>query len=231
MLHKNTAFIKGMFNSNLEVSKFMGAKIKTVSGIRGQIKKPVKGPREGNFRAIFEDKVLMSDIVFCRTWYTIKLDKFINPISSFNEYKLAKTTWQLRMKYGIKAPQNNNYKEVERPNKKFTPLVVPKRLQSSLPFATRDKVVEMNKKVEIEKRENQVVKALSTDKEKEVRYMVQRLKLIQKEKKRIRKVNDKKKKEWKEKWDAGMNKNLKILEKQRKKDKYKKLQSKKGKSN
>jgi ribosome biogenesis protein BMS1 len=64
-----------MFNSSLEVAKFEKAQIRTVSGVRGILKKALSEP-EGAFRATFEDKILLSDIVFVKTWFRLALTIF-----------------------------------------------------------------------------------------------------------------------------------------------------------
>jgi ribosome biogenesis protein BMS1 len=66
------------------VARYIGARIQTVSGIRGQIKKQINKP-EGCFRATFEDKILKSDIVFLKTWNPIELNKFYNPIINYGK--------------------------------------------------------------------------------------------------------------------------------------------------
>lgn len=228
-IFKNTAFVKNMFNSELEVAKFMGAKIKTVSGIRGQIKKISREGPEGSFRAVFEDKILMSDIVFMRTWYTLLLEKYYNPVVSFNNFELMKTTWQLRKKYGIRNPeQDRMYPVIQRPNKKFSPLVIPKKIKEALPFKTKDKITTVVQQNDLKKQENKLVKAISSDKEKEARYFIQRLKLIAKEKDKLKKQTQETKRAWKEKWTEGMERKGRLAQKLKEQDKYKSF-NKKGK--
>ncbi|MCJ1347492.1 Glycoside hydrolase 2 (Mannanase, beta-galactosidase) [Peltigera leucophlebia] len=152
-IFRNTAFIRDMFSTSLEIAKFEGASIRTVSGIRGQIKRALSKP-EGHFRATFEDKVLMSDIVFLRAWYPIKPHKFYNPVTNLlgsssddkNNKGAASGGWQgmrltgqVRHEQNIPTPlqKNSAYRKIERPTRHFNPLRVPRQLAADLPFKSQ----------------------------------------------------------------------------------------------
>jgi ribosome biogenesis protein BMS1 len=130
-IFKKTAFVKGMFNSNLEVARYIGARIQTQSGIRGQIKKALTKP-EGCFRATFEDKIIKSDIVFLKTWNPITINKFYNPIFNYGQTKLLRTMAQLRKDYNLALPQNadSEYKDIHREERVFPNLAISKVIVS-----------------------------------------------------------------------------------------------------
>lgn len=142
-IFRKTAFIKEMFNSTLEIAKFEGASIRTVSGIRGQIKRALSKP-EGHFRATFEDKILMSDIVFLRAWYPVKPHRFYNPVTNLLDtgeggWQGMRLTGQVRRDENIPTPQqaDSAYRPIERPTRHFNPLRVPRQLASDLPFKSQ----------------------------------------------------------------------------------------------
>ena len=156
-IFRNTTFIRDMFSTSLEIAKFEGASIRTVSGIRGQIKRALSKP-EGHFRATFEDKVLMSDIVFLRAWYPVKPHRFYNPVTNLLENSptstdagsqdstaasLMRLTGQIRADAQLPTPQakNSAYRPIERQNRHFNPLRVPRNLAADLPF--KSQIVQM----------------------------------------------------------------------------------------
>lgn len=194
-IFRNTAFIRDMFSTSLEIAKFEGASIRTVSGIRGQIKRALSKP-EGHYRATFEDKVLMSDIVFLRAWYPVKPHKFYNPVTNLLEaadgenqsdgWQGMRLTGAVRREQGLPTPlqKNSAYRIIERPTRHFNPLRVPRQLAADLPF--KSQIMQMRpqkKQTYVQKRA-----VILGGEEKRARDLMQKMMTLRKEKVAKRKV-------------------------------------------
>jgi len=111
-------------------------------------------------------------------------------------------TGQVRRDDGLKTPLNasSTYKKIERPPRRFNPLVVPHKLQSQLPYASKPRLVKRQKAqtylqkraVVMEPEEKkalalmQQIRALRKDqvarrKEKKVEKKIERTKKVEKE--------------------------------------------------
>ncbi|CUI14705.1 Hypothetical protein, putative [Bodo saltans] len=151
-VQKTTAFIKSLFNSDIEAAKFIGAKLKTVSGIRGMIKSVIKG-KNGIVRCTFEDKILPSDIVFIRSWKPVDPNRFCITVKNLVDpnWTGMKTMRQLRLEHNLPIASNpdSEYREIKRRREvnfdEAAKVMISRNTRMALPFDMKEEFIPLAK--------------------------------------------------------------------------------------
>lgn len=129
----HTVFVKDMFHSQEEAARYEGVMLKSVSGIRGQIK---KAGDKGVFRASFEAPIKMSEIIFLPCFFPIPAVKIYLNAEDFRDSGEIGLLREIREKKHIttETKENSQYREIEEPVlKRLRP--IPKALLSRAPLA------------------------------------------------------------------------------------------------
>ena len=149
-VQKTTVFVKGMFNSDIEAAKFVGAKVKAVSGLRGIIKAVMKG-KNGLVRCTFEDKLLMSDMVFLRAWKPVDPPRYcaMAPNLLDPNWVGMRPMRELRREYNLKLEQkkDSEYGEVKRRRNinedEPVQVAISRNTRKALPFNLKEEFISL----------------------------------------------------------------------------------------
>ncbi|CAJ1010078.1 putative AARP2CN (NUC121) domain/40S ribosome biogenesis protein Tsr1 and BMS1 C-terminal [Leishmania naiffi] len=162
-VEKTTAFIKGMFSSDVEATKFIGAKLKAVSGIRGIIKSVMKG-KQGLVRATFEDKLFPSDIVFIRAWKSVEPPRYCSMQRNLvdPEWVGMRSMRELRLDYNVPLPRNDDseYTAIKRRHRVAEEdedltkqkVLLSRNLKLQLPYDMKEDFIPVNRDTALQER-------------------------------------------------------------------------------
>ncbi|KAF7684619.1 Ribosome biogenesis protein bms1 [Astathelohania contejeani] len=200
-IHHNTATVKQMFTSDLEVNKFQGGLIKTVGGLRGQIKKAIG--INGEFRATFEGVISKSDIVFMRCWVPVPVFKVVILMREFvEEFKGLRMIRDIRGKISNYQKDDNKVKHIykhEENSSDEEDIKLPKYIESKLPIDKRQVINKNLIEIPISPEEEEFIKLKEEvekkrkmiDNKRKKEYEMTQLKNKKLEEERLREKNNK----------------------------------------
>ena len=176
----------------------------------------------GDFRATFEDQIKPSDIIMLKSWISVPLPNFYNPIIDLESWRAMKTIKQLRIDTNTPVPVQKESEYAKGKQERATErgpvrLKVGKKLMKALPFKTKAKVrEELNPNSGAATK----VKVIRSAEEKAVSAMMQRLNVVKKDKLKVREAANKKRLVKKEKQAEYVQKLRDEHTKENKKRKY-----------